>query len=213
MQYIIGDLYDLIHETCRTNFFCRFVLIGLEVFSPLMFWLVCAQIWDMTQVVGSSVAAGFSPRWLAVSEGTAHTPLTDIMKTLTYLSNSLVLQLWSLRKTDTSTRSMWICVSLGCSLILWTRRSCLLWGVMTWIWVNMNSRYFWKHNICALSVCVRVALSQAEGFWYFVLIVFPLSRSTTQTQEVFLHHILFLLHPSFLVIFSPVFKFECYYWS
>ncbi len=122
-----------------------FVLILMnEIFSLLMVWLVCVQIWDMTQVVGSSVAAGFSPRWLAVSEGTAHTPPTEIMETLTYLSNSLVLQLWSLRKTDTSTWFMSICVSFWDAPWFYEsdRRSCLLWGMMTWIWANMNSRYF-----------------------------------------------------------------------
>lgn len=36
--------------------------------------------------------------------------LSRIMETLTYLSNSLVLQLWSLRKTDSSIQCMSICV-------------------------------------------------------------------------------------------------------
>lgn len=54
------------------------LLLTSDWSSLLIIWLVCPQIWDMTQVVGSSVAAGFSPRWLAVSEGPSHTPPTDI---------------------------------------------------------------------------------------------------------------------------------------
>lgn len=188
-----------------------FVLIVMnDVFSLLMVWLVCVQIWDMTQVVGSSVAAGFSPRWLAVSEGTAHTPPTEIMETLTYLSNSLILQLWSLCKTDTSTWCMWICV-VGMLLDFMNQT---FMSLMRYDDLDLS-----KHELKVLlkaqylrsfCVCVYDALSQAEGFWN---VVFPLSRSTTKTKEVFLHHILFLLQPSFLFIHFTLFEFECYYWS
>lgn len=130
-----------------------------EIFSLLMVWLVCVQIWDMTQVVGSSVAAGFSPRWLVVSEGTAHTPPTEIMETLTYLSNSPVLQLWSLRKTDTSTWFMWIYVSFGMLLDFMNQTDVhvsyeVWWPGFEQTWTQGTS----KSTIFALFLCVYMTL-------------------------------------------------------
>lgn len=45
--------------------------------------------------------------------------------------------------------------------------------LITRILVNVNSRYFYKHNICALSLCVCVlASSQTKCFWHFVRLTY-----------------------------------------
>lgn len=85
--------------------------------------------------------------------------LSRIMETLTYLSNSLVLQLWSLRKTDSSTGCMWIYVCvIGMVLDLWIRGIHvsyeIWWPGFEWTWTQGT----FKSTIFALFLSLCVSL-------------------------------------------------------
>lgn len=174
------------------------LLLTSDWSSPLIVWLVCPQIWDMTQVVGSSVAAGFSPRWLAVFEGPAHTPPTNVCqgsrkRSPTRLTlSSFSCGVYAKRTVQQGVcEYMCVCV-IGMVLDLWfggVHVSYEVWLLgFEWTWTQGTS----KSTILALFLFVSL---------------YPKKK-----REAFSSSIILFIYPSVLFIFLSLFEFECHCW-
>lgn len=167
----------------------------------LIIWLVCPQIWDMTQVVGSSVAAGFSPRWLAVSEGPAHTPPTDICRgSWKHSPTCLTLSSFSCgvyaKQTVQQGVCEYMCVLLGWSLIY---ESEAFVSLMRYDGLDLS-----EHEL--------KVLLKAQYLRSFSLCVCPsIHKYHSKKQEAFPSSNILFIYPSVLFIFLPLFEFECHY--
>lgn len=124
--------------------------------------------------------------------------LSRIMETLTYLSNSLVLQLWSLRKTDSSIPCMSICV-------------CYWDG--PWFSESEAFMTLMRYDGLDLSEHELKVLLKAQYLRSLSLCVCPsIHKYHSKKQEAFFSSNILFIYPSVLFIFLSLFEFECHYW-